>query len=398
MIHLLVHYGVWAAIAFLLGALVAFACRARPGESTGLLRRGDHPIALSAGLAIAVAQVTLGRISLYFDGALLLVAAAVAGLGAVAALWGPLTRDRLAWRVGAGAIALTCAAANLDAAAGLETDLRHRLGSLLARDGGDPLNFEVSGRDVFLPSDTPGRAALADRLARADGVRMVYTIDALSPPAAAQRERVLAEEAVRVASGRAALAEWEKRQAQLAPPPAPAPMERRSAVDRAKGKAATAERAPPAPAAPPEPVIWLPPRDPTLPQTATTEAEPAPEPVTPCRAELAALAASQKIRFAEASAALGAASQALLARLADMMKQCPQAALEIRGYTDALGTVEKNRRLSLRRARAVADYLGRAGVARDRLVSAGADDNKARSGRETPAARAEDRRVEFGVK
>jgi outer membrane protein OmpA-like peptidoglycan-associated protein len=403
MIHLLAHYGVWAAIAFLLGALVAFASQARPGEPAGLLRRSDYPIALAGCLALAVAQVTLGRLSLYFDGALLLLAAFAAGLGAVAALWGPLARDRIALRAGAGAIALTCAAANLDAATGLESDLRHRLGSLLAREGGDPLNFEVSGRDVFVPSDTPGRAALADRLARADGVRMVYTIDALSPPAAARREQALAEEAERRASNRTALAEWERRQAVRTPPATSVPpTERRSAAGRATGKVAPSAERPPAPAAAPPPIAWLPPRDPTLPQTAEEPAPPtpasAPELIAPCRAELTALVATQKIRFAEASAALGASSQALLARLAKAMKQCPQAALEIKGYADAHGKAEKNRRLSLRRARAVADYLGRAGVARDRLVSAGATDDKTRSARETPAARVENRRVELEVR
>jgi outer membrane protein OmpA-like peptidoglycan-associated protein len=387
MIQLLAHYGVWGAIAFLLGALVAFASQARPGEPRGLLRRSDYPFALAGCLALAVAQVTLGRLSLYFDGALLLLAAFAAGLGAVAALWGPLARDRIAWRAGAGAIALTCAAANLDAASGLEADLRHRLGSLLAREGGDPLNFEVSGRDVFVPSDTPGRAALADRLARADGVRMVYTIDALSPPAAARRERVHAEEAERLASGRTALAEWERRQAQLAPAPPP-PIERRSVAGRAKGKAA-ARAEPSPPAAPPAPIVWLPPRDPTLPRSAATQAATASEPVAPCRADLAALAASQKIRFATASAALGAASQAALARLAEMMKQCPGASLKIRGYADARGKADKSRRLSLRRARAVADYLDRAGVARERLVKAGD---------EQTTAPGDPHRVEFMVK
>jgi outer membrane protein OmpA-like peptidoglycan-associated protein len=391
MIHLLAHYGVWAAIAFLLGALVAFASQARPDEPAGLLRRSDYPIALAGCLALAVAQVTLGRLSLYFDGALLLLAAFAAGLGAVAALWGPLARDRIALRAGAGAIALTCAAANLDAATGLESDLRHRLGSLLAREGGDPLNFEVSGRDVFVPSDTPGRAALADRLARADGVRMVYTIDALSPPAAARREQALAEEAERAASGRAALAEWEQRQA-VRPPPATSapPTERRSAAGRATGKVAPSAERPPAPAAAPPPIAWLPPRDPTLPQTAEEPAPPTPAPVSPCRAQLAALAASKTIRFATASAALGAASRASLARLAELIKQCPQASLEIRGYADAHAKSAKSRRLALRRAHAVTDYLDRAGVARERIVSAGEE--------QAAAPGDPQRRVEFVVK
>ncbi|ATQ69700.1 MULTISPECIES: OmpA family protein [Methylosinus] len=370
MIDLLTHYGLFAAIAFLLGALVAFASRG-PAAAGGLLRRGDHTIAIWLCLALAVAQVTLGRISLYFDGALLLLAACLAGFGAVAAIFGPLARDRLTWRVGACGLAVTCALANLESARSLESDLRHRLGSLLARDGDDPLSFEVSGRDVLLPSETPGHATLAARLERAAGVRAVWTVDTLSPPAAALRERALAEAAARAAQDRAALAEWERRQAAL-----PAPQERRSS-----STGAPAARAP---------LVWAPPRDPTLPSTATLEPEPkASEPAEPpaCMAALATLADGRAIRFARASAALDSESQQLLTRFAEQLKQCPQAALEIRGAADTLGKAAKNRRLSLRRSRAVADYLGRMGVGRDRLVNA-----EARS-----PARAENR-IEFGVR
>jgi outer membrane protein OmpA-like peptidoglycan-associated protein len=395
MIDLLIHYGAFAAIAFLVGALVAFASRARAAEPDSLLRRSDHTIALWLCLAAAVAQVTLGRLSLYFDGALLLLVAFLAGFGATAAAFGPIARDRLAWRIGAGALALTCAAANMEAARSLESELRHRLGSLLALEGADPLNFELSGRDVFLPSDAPGRAILATRLERA-GVRSVWTIDALSPSGAALRERVLAEEAARKAEGRAALAEWEKRQATLAAPAVVAPQERRSVAD---SHTAAKSRAPAAPAAPPGPLVWNPPRDPTLPSVATKEAEPQ-QPSEPpsCRAALATLAVAETIRFAEASAALDPDAQKRLVRFADLLKQCPQAVLEIRGHTDALGTAAKNRRLSLRRAQAVADYLGRAGVARERLVSAGLGDEKPTAEGETAAARAENRRVEFGLR
>jgi OOP family OmpA-OmpF porin len=85
------------------------------------------------------------------------------------------------------------------------------------------------------------------------------------------------------------------------------------------------------------------------------------------------------------------------------MKQCPRASLEIRGYADARGKAERSRRLSLRRARAVADYLDRAGVPRERLVSAGSerpgatgDDPRARA--EQRRARAEEPRVQIEVR
>ncbi|MBY6242175.1 OmpA family protein [Methylosinus sp. Sm6] len=393
MIDLIVHYGVFAATAFLLGALVAFGSRPRTADATGFLRRGDHTIALSALLAVAVAQVTLGRMSLYFDGALLLVAAFATGFGATAAVWGPIARDRLAWRIGAAALALTCAVANMEAARNLEAALRHKLGSLLARAGDDALNFEVSGRDVFLPGETPGGGAAAARLRQAVGVRSVWTVDALSPPAAALRDRALAAEAARAAEAKAALAKWEtewekKRRAALAASSSgAAPLERRSAADSHAGTKAGAR-----PAAPPGPIVWNPPLDPTLPPVARKEPPPAEPPS--CKAALATLAAAQPIRFAAASAALRADSQQALVRLAELLKQCPQAVLEIRGYADSLGKAAKNRRLSLRRARTVADYLGRVGVGRERLVGAIVDEKRTTDGG-TPRA---ETRVEIEVR
>lgn len=399
MTYLLAHYGVWTAIAFLLGALTAFGCRARPADATGLLRRDDYVVAVWLCLAMAVAQVTLGRIALYFDGALLLLAAFLAGFGAVTAVWGRVSRDRLALRIGAGALALTCAAANSEAARSLESDLRHRLGSLVAQAGGDPLNFEVSGRDVFLPTDTPGRAAFADRLDRSGGVRAVWTIDALSLPAAARRDRALAEADTRAAASRAALAEWEKRQAAL-----PAPQERRSAAappPPSGGKGArTSERrdAAPTPAAPSGPIAWTLPHDPTLPgAVAAKEAEPALAP-PPCRASLATLAGTETIRFPVKSATLPAGSQAALAKLAELLKQCPEATLEVRGHADSQGKAAENHDLSLRRARSVADYLSRVGVDRARMTSLGLGDAQPLTAGDTPTRRAENRRVEFGVK
>lgn len=401
MIDLLAHYGVWAAIAFLLGALTAFGSRARPTDETGLMRRDDYAVAVWLCLAVAVAQVTLGRIALYFDGALFLLVAFLAGFGAVAAVFGRVSRDRLVLRLGAGALALTCAAANSEAARSLENDLRHRLGSLVAQAGGDPLNFEVSGRDVFLPTDTPGRAAFADRLGQAGGVRAVWTIDALSPSAAAQRDHALAEAKAHADADRAALAQWETRQAALPTPTPAAPQERRSAATpppRPPGKTARASE-PPRPAPPPAgPIVWLPPHDPTLPGAiAAKETESTPT-ASACRTTLAALAGTEKIRFSVKSATVAAGSQAALAKLAELLKQCPEATLEIRGHADSQGKAVENHDLSLRRARTVADYLTRIGVDRARLTSLGLGDAQPLMTGDTPASRAENRRVEFGVK
>jgi outer membrane protein OmpA-like peptidoglycan-associated protein len=411
MTYLVSHYGLWSAIAFLIGALTGFLCRANdPEDATPPLRRGDFLLLLFASLGVAIGSVTLGRVALYFDGVVLLLAAFAAGVGAAIAWSGPISRDRIEWRIGAGALALACVAANMDAASSLEADLRHGLGSLVARAGGDPLSLEVSGRDVYLPADAPGRAAVVERMREAGGVRAVWAIDALSPQAAGRRDQTRAEIAARAAAGREALAAWERSSAaaRLAQETLPQ-IEQRSAAsprDSRKEKSASriAERRPPAPApAALGPLVWNAPHDPTLPSAAPVEAETpqpaaAPRDEPPCRFALAALAASEKIRFSVKSAALGSGATKFLTRLARSLTQCPGAVLEIRGHADSLGSVEDKLALSQRRAQAVADYLARAGVARDRVTSAGLADEQPLIPGDDAQIRAENRRVEVGVR
>ena len=73
--------------------------------------------------------------------------------------------------------------------------------------------------------------------------------------------------------------------------------------------------------------------------------------------------------------------------------------VRVEGYTDALGTPAHNRTLSEARARAVADWLVRAGIAPGRITSRGfgADrpvaPNRTPSGADDPAGRQKNRRV-----
>jgi outer membrane protein OmpA-like peptidoglycan-associated protein len=405
MIYFLAYYGVWLAVACLVGALTGLACRSSgEAENTDLLRRGDFLLALLFCLFVSIAQATLGRAALYLESAPFLLAAFLAGVGA-ATLWvGRISRDRSAWRVGAGALALVFLAANALAPRELEADLGHGLGSLVAQAGGDPLNFEVSGRDVYVPADARGRRALAERLERAPGVRAVWSVDALSPAATELRERARAAEAARLAAFRAAEAEWARRAAATPRPLVPAKeppqraAERKSRDKTSEGRSIDAPAPPPF--QPPPPLAWSAPRDPTLPGFApapAAEAAAETAEASSCRAALAALASSQAIRFAVASASVDGAAEGFLAKLARAVKQCPDATLEIRGHTDAQGSTEKNHELSLRRARSVADYLGRIGIARARLQSLGFGDERPIAVGNTPEGRAENRRVEIWV-
>jgi outer membrane protein OmpA-like peptidoglycan-associated protein len=78
-----------------------------------------------------------------------------------------------------------------------------------------------------------------------------------------------------------------------------------------------------------------------------------------------------------------------------MMKQSPDLKLSINGYTDNVGTHEYNVKLSQARAAAVVDALAKAGIAADRLSSAGFGDSNPIDDNGKPEGRAKNRRVEL---
>lgn len=424
MSYLVAYYGIWLSSAFAIGALTAFAClRKHEAEDAQALRPFDFVFALWALLFVAFIQVTLGRIALYFESAVLVFVAFMAGVGLVVACFGKISRDRIGWRIGVASVAVVWLAANLDAARSLERDLKHKLGSLVARAGGDALDFEVSGRDVFLPVEMPDRFALADGIRRAAGVRVVWQVDSLSPYAAELRKATIVSEAAKRAGYRIGEAAWVQRQqrgaeaAAVAAQPADAREARsKSPADQmAEGRsanrlAAATVEAPLAPAVPVPPIVWSAPLDPTLPTHVAPEKSEQPKPAakvseagpsgddSSCRSAVSRAIASERIRFDVASASLRSAAHPVLDSLAGLLKRCPDVALEIGGHADAQGAMEENRWLSLRRAQSVADYLGRIGVERRRLTSIGYGVDRPLIADDSPESRAENRRVEFAVK
>ena len=78
-----------------------------------------------------------------------------------------------------------------------------------------------------------------------------------------------------------------------------------------------------------------------------------------------------------------------------MMEQSPDLKLSINGYTDNVGTHEYNVKLSQARAAAVVDALTKAGIAADRLSSAGFGDSNPIDDNGKPEGRAKNRRVEL---
>lgn len=80
-----------------------------------------------------------------------------------------------------------------------------------------------------------------------------------------------------------------------------------------------------------------------------------------------------------------------------ILEKNPGLKLEIQGHTDNVGTEERNRRLSEKRAGAVMEYLLKKGISKDRLTSAGYGETKPAVSNATKEGRAINRRVELAV-
>ncbi|MGD9133907.1 MAG: OmpA family protein, partial [Desulfobacterales bacterium] len=84
-----------------------------------------------------------------------------------------------------------------------------------------------------------------------------------------------------------------------------------------------------------------------------------------------------------------------LDEIAVMLKQNPDAKIEIKGHTDNVGTAAYNQRLSEKRARTVKSYFVQKGIEKDRLFPKGFGFKMNRASNENEAGRALNRRVEL---
>ena len=73
------------------------------------------------------------------------------------------------------------------------------------------------------------------------------------------------------------------------------------------------------------------------------------------------------VNFAFNSARLDAGARDTLREQAAWIKQFPEVRFRVYGHTDAVGSTAYNKRLGLRRARAVVSYLASQGISRNRL-------------------------------
>jgi outer membrane protein OmpA-like peptidoglycan-associated protein len=84
-----------------------------------------------------------------------------------------------------------------------------------------------------------------------------------------------------------------------------------------------------------------------------------------------AAAVAFHINFAFNSAELPASADAMVDKMAMLMKESPEMKIRVEGHTDAIGSAGYNMSLSQRRALSVAEYLVQKGVEPSRLIPVG---------------------------
>ena len=101
------------------------------------------------------------------------------------------------------------------------------------------------------------------------------------------------------------------------------------------------------------------------------------------------------INFQSGSAAITPDSYGVLDKVVKSLMAYPEVRIEIRGYTDSVGSEASNQKLSERRASSVREYLVNAGISPDRIVAMGFGESEPIAPNTTAAGRAENRRIEF---
>jgi outer membrane protein OmpA-like peptidoglycan-associated protein/tetratricopeptide (TPR) repeat protein len=105
----------------------------------------------------------------------------------------------------------------------------------------------------------------------------------------------------------------------------------------------------------------------------------------------------KNIFFDFGKASLRQESTSELLRLIKLLNEVPSMHIEISGHTDAKGSSEYNQSLSDNRAKAVVDYLVKAGISTNRLSAAGYGKDQPIATNETEEGRQMNRRTEFKI-
>ncbi|MEE9302630.1 MAG: OmpA family protein [Thiotrichaceae bacterium] len=116
-----------------------------------------------------------------------------------------------------------------------------------------------------------------------------------------------------------------------------------------------------------------------------------------CQKQFNSILRSRKVRFNSSSAVLKNSSYKVLNKIAARAKKCTGMNIKIHGHTDSTGRNSLNRKLSKKRARAVANYLADKGILKTKLLSIGHGSSKPIASNNTNKGRARNRRIELTV-
>ena len=103
------------------------------------------------------------------------------------------------------------------------------------------------------------------------------------------------------------------------------------------------------------------------------------------------------LKFETGSAALLPESEKMLNQIASALKDYPDVHASVNGYTDNVGSADKNLELSRQRANSVMVALVRRGISPDRLTAEGHGQDDPVADNSTDSGRAENRRVAVDV-
>lgn len=106
----------------------------------------------------------------------------------------------------------------------------------------------------------------------------------------------------------------------------------------------------------------------------------------------------QPVTFYESSADIRDSSLVTLDRITEFARDCPGATIAIRGHTDASGDETWNQKLSLARARAVAERIVANGIDPNRLIVSGVGSAEPIADNSTSHGRQANRRIEFELR
>ena len=117
-------------------------------------------------------------------------------------------------------------------------------------------------------------------------------------------------------------------------------------------------------------------------------------PTAPPKSE-ALTADLQNVEFETGSAELSSSARSVLDDIYSIMKEYPNAKLNIEGHTDDTGETSSNKELSANRAKNCYEYLAEKGVVKGRMYYSGMGDREPISNNDTPQGRQKNRRVDF---